>query len=137
MYNAYDDERFQKVNNYYKVPDSVLDIVEKVSKDDSEYKKLAGTEEFLVYTRQLDGNIIIPEARGFDAYDYNSIVSMIKHKEIKRICEYCENKKCNYLALNKDIEIPIEYTLAYNIQKMHENDEYSLYKLDIVLDDND
>ena len=133
MYNSEDAERFVKVNNYYKVPDKILDIIEHVSKDNEKYKKLAGNEYFLVYTRQIDGNIILSEGRRTDGkYPGYSIVSLLGNSDLKTICDYCVNTKSNYLVVNKDVEFPNEYILGYDIKKMYKNDEYSLYKFNRI-----
>jgi len=133
MYTSEDQEKFVKVNNYYKVPDDVLDIVEHVSKDNEDYKKLAGIEIFLIYTRQIDGTIIVPEGRSMGGrYVDNSIVTLIQKGSLKEICDYCNQYKCNYLVMNKGTEFPKEYILGYDIKKMYENDTYSLYKFNRI-----
>ncbi|MBR2289490.1 MAG: hypothetical protein IJ867_02515 [Clostridia bacterium] len=136
MYNQKDSERFVKINNYYKVPENVLDIIFQVSEDNSEYKKLAGTEEFIVYTRQIDGTILLPEGRMVNGiYSDNSIVTIIENGNLKEICDYCVNNQCNYLVLNANREVPNEYILGYDMKKLYENAEYSLYKFNRILGD--
>ena len=135
MYNSDDEEKFVKVNNYYKVPDNVLDIVQKVSEDKSDYKKLAGTSAFIIYTRQIDGTILLPEGRTMSGeYNPQSIVTIIHKGDLKAICDYCTAYKCNYLVLEKGKEFPKEYILGYDIKKMYENKEYSLYKFNRIVD---
>lgn len=137
MYNSEEMERFIKVENYYKVPNNVLDIINHVSADDNDYKKLAGTELFIIYTRQVDGNIILPEVRILDCnYGDDSIVTLIKEKKLKAICDYCTNKKCNYLVVNNDLEFPKEYILGYDIKELYKNNEYCLYKFNRIVENN-
>ena len=57
--NIYNSVNFQKVDNSYKVPDNVLGLIFTISEDDENYKKVAGPEPFMVYTRQIDGTILI------------------------------------------------------------------------------
>lgn len=138
MYNLEESsEKFVKVNNYYKVPDNVLDIIQYISKEKEEYKKLAGEEVFLAYTRQIDGNILLPEGRNaLDVYDNDSITNIIKKGSLKEICDYCSEYYCNYLVLDKEVEVPREYLLGYDIKKIYENKEYSLYKFNRILGQN-
>ena len=131
MYNSYDSEKFIKVDNYYKVPKNVLDIIQYISADDSEYKKLAGGEIFIVYTRQIDGTIILPESRNVNGiYSENSIITLVNKGNIKEIYDYCNEKKCNYLVLNRNIEFPKEYIFENNIKNIYGNEEYMLYKFE-------
>ena len=135
MYHL-DSKEFIKVGNYYKVPDSVLDVIEYISKDEGDFKRLVGSEPFLVYTRQIDGNIMLPEARDVSAeYKDWSIVSIIKGGDLKDICDYCRSNNCNYLVLGKLVQFPNEYLLGYDIKKVYENDDYSLYKFNRILED--
>lgn len=137
MYNSDDVEKFEKVNNYYKVPDNVLDIIFHISNDNDSYKKLAGPERFIIYTRQIDGNIILSEARNISGYGPDSIVTLIEEKKIDEIYEYCKNRKCNYLVLPKDMELSEDYIEKYNVDKLYENSEYCLYKFNDILVDKD
>ena len=134
MYNSDDIEKFMKVNNYYKVPDNVLEIISIVSNDNEEYKKLAGSEEFLVYTRQYDGTILLPESRITDGeYSEYSIVTLLKNSKIDNILMYCIQNSCNYLVINRDIEeISNEYLNKNNMIKLYINDEYILYKFNDI-----
>lgn len=137
MYNLEETERFSKVENYYKVPNNVLDIINHVSNDDNNYKKIAGNELFIIYTRQVDGNIIISEGRELDSnYSEGSIVCLIEQNNLKNICDYCIQNCCNYLVLDKGAEFPKEYILSYDIKKMYENDEYCLYKFNRIIENN-
>ena len=133
MYSSEQVEKFAKVNNYYKVPDNVLDIIMEVSNDDEDYKKIAGPEVFMIYTRQIDGNIILAEGRG--SYYQGSLINLTNEGSLKDVCEACINKKCNYLVLRKDRELTGEYLLAYDIKKIRENEEYILYKFNRVSGD--
>lgn len=135
IYSSEAVEKFAKVNNYYKVPDNVLDIIVHVSDDDSEYKKIAGPEVFMVYTRQIDGNILIVEERS--TVGKYSTINVISEGNLESICETCTSKECNYLVLPKNIVLTEEYLLKYDIKKLYENDEYILYKFNRVFGGND
>ena len=40
---VYNEENFSSVSNYYKIPDTILDVIFQVSADDEDYKQLART----------------------------------------------------------------------------------------------
>jgi hypothetical protein len=129
----YNSDNFTKVSNYYKVPDSVLDIIFHVSEDDEEYKKLAGPEVFYAYTRQIDGNILICQTRStVGDYGEDSIINYSELGDIKKICDYCVSRKSNYLVLNNDLKIDDEYMEKYSISNLYSNETYTLYKFENI-----
>ena len=137
MYSPNEIEKFTKADNYYKVPKNILETINFVSNDEGEYKKIAGIELFIIYTRQIDGKILLSEERSVTSnYSEYSIIEIIKSFNYKEMCNYCKNNKCNYLVLNKDMEMPEEYMFEYNIKKAFENEEYCVYKFNSIVENN-
>lgn len=135
MYSDDSEEKFEKINNFFKVPDNVLDIIYHVSADENDYKKLVGNEQFIIYTRQIDGTIELPVGRNMEGnYENDSIVTLINDSRLKEVCDYCVENDCNYVVLKKGDEFINEYIIGYRISKLYENSEYSLYKFNNMND---
>lgn len=131
--NIYTEENFAKVNNYYKIPDDVLDIIKIASADDEEYKKLAGPLEFEIYTRQYDGTIILAEPRSFSGtYSPTSIVTYLNAGEMKKVYNKAKEIKCNYVVMNHSSEKPNDNLVNYGFEVIGRNSTYTLYKLDEI-----
>lgn len=128
---VYTEENFQAVNNYYKIPDTVLDVIFRVSADDEEYKKLAGPEEFIIYTRQVDGTIILSDGRSFTGnYGDDSIVTYIVNSDYANIYRKAEEIDCNYVILSNSTKNPNDDLTNYGFTKFYENIDYTVYKLE-------
>ena len=128
---VYTEENFAKVNNYYKIPDTALDVILQVSADDEEYKQLAGPLKFQVYTRQVDGNIILSEGRSFSGtYPADSIVTYIMNSDYSNIYKKAVEINCNYVVLSNSSKNPNDDLTNYGFTKFYENVDYTVYKLE-------
>ena len=130
---VYNKEEFIKVDNFYKFPDDVLDIIQVVSEDDEEYKKLAGPLEFIIYTRQYDGTILLAEPRSFSGvYSQSSIVTYLEAGNLQKIYDKAKAMKCNYVVMNHKSENE-DFTLVnHGFKVLKQNATYTLYKLDEI-----
>ena len=123
--NIYENKDLKKVNNYSKLPDEFVDVIEFLSREDNSYKKLAGPHEFSIYTRVLDGNIILAEGRHFNGIPKNSIITYINNLDYESINKYCDNRSVNYIIFNADKEIDeLEFS---GFEKIYSNEKYILY----------
>ena len=105
----YTEENFQKVNNYYKIPDLALDIIQHVSEDENDYKVLAGPGEFQVFTRQIDSSIILTQGRTFSTYNPKSLCGYIESGDIANVSKKAISTKTNYIVIdNKFIGDSVE-----------------------------
>ena len=127
----YTNEFFSKVNNYYKVPDMALEIIQEISGDEGEYKKVAGPEEIMVYMRQIDGTVQTEDYRSV-GYDYSSdlIISKIEDGKVSVFAQECIRSGCNYVVIENDVVID-EKIENYGYEKIKTNDKYSLYKIEL------
>lgn len=126
----YSSEFFTKVNNPYKIPDNVFEIIEMVSKDNENYKKLIGPQEFIIYTRQYDATIKLGEPRDFSGvYDDSTMVKQIADGRISEMIEKAKIADCNYIVLYKGVEKDVEPEI-YGFQVFGENDSYVVYKFE-------
>lgn len=121
----YSFSNFQRVDNYYKVPDDVLDIVEKVVEDKNENKVLAGPIEFQVFTRQIDSGIKLTNGRS--EYGPKTLCGYIESGMLDKISQEAISTKTNYIVIdNKYVED--NNFEKFGWKKMHQNNLYTLYK---------
>ena len=130
--SMYESTHYHSVGNYYKIPDLALDVIFHVSEDNNDYKKIGGPSVFSVYTRCVDGTILLAQPRVVgESYSKNSIVKLVEEGDSKKIFNYAVKQKCNYVVVEKrtlNLEDPLT---NYGFKVLHENDGYVLYKLNL------
>jgi len=127
---VFSSENYQKVNNYYKVPDEILDIVLEVSKDEEGYKKLVGPHEFIIYTRQIDGTIKLGDARSFTAvYSQYAFVTFINEGDVSNLMVRAKKEDCNYIVFKNETELNSDPEI-YGYKLIKQNKLYKLYKFE-------
>lgn len=128
---VYTEENFEKVGNFYKVPDAVLGVILHVSADDEDYKQLAGPIDFEIYTRQVDGTIILSEGRSFSGvYSENSIVTHIFNNDYANIYKKAMEIGCNYVVLDNSTKRTDDDLTNYGFINFYQNDTFTVYKLE-------
>lgn len=128
---VYTEENFEKVGNFYKVPDAVLDVILHVSADDEDYKQLAGPIDFEIYTRQVDGTIILSEGRSFSGvYGEDSIVTHIFNNDYANIYKKAMEIGCNYVVLDNSTKRTDDDLTNYGFINFYQNDTFTVYKLE-------
>ena len=126
---VYNSKNFKRVNNYYKIEDELLDIVNYVSNDEEDYKKLVGPSDFEIYTRQIDGTITLAIGRVWGEPPEGDIIYNINNANYKDIRTYSVETNTNYVVL-ENINIKPEDNLSnYNFKEIYKNNKYTLYKL--------
>ena len=130
--NVYREGNFAKTDNYFKIPDLALEMIFKVSEDNNDYKKIAGPIEFSVYTRQVDGNILLAQIRNVNnIYSNTSLLKLATDGDSEKIYEQAIKQKCNYIVMIKTSINEEDPLTNYGFNIMHENDKYVLYKIDL------
>lgn len=131
--NVYKNGNFWLTGNYFKIPDYELEIIFEVSSDENDYKKIAGSEGIYVYTRCVDGNIILDQQRNVGGhYSANSLIKLIEKGEFEKVYKQAIKNKCNYIAVEKQYIKPDSKTLDdFGFEILHENDKLILYKIDL------
>ena len=121
-------ENYVEVNNYLKVPDEILSLLDDISKDDEKYKKIAGPEEFNVYARQVDSSIILENGRanGWE-HSENSATYLIENGKVSELGYLVADHECNYVVLKKDVVYDDDLEL-YGYEILSENSDYVVYK---------
>ena len=129
--NVYTESNFAITDNYFKLPDLALEIIFAVSADEEEYKKLAGPEEFTVYTRQVDGKILLEQTRNVGGwYEETSLVKLTAEGISEKIHNQASKKKCNYIVLPKTSIEKEDPLTNYGYEVLKENVKYIVYKFD-------
>ena len=125
---VYNSDNFKKVNNYYKIDDEVLDIVNYISSEKGDYKKLAGPPEFEVYTRQIDGTIILTMNRIWGEAPKGSIVYYINNVNYKELRDSAIKNYTNYIVIENSKIKPDDNFSNYDFNEIYKNEKYTLYK---------
>lgn len=130
--NVYNPENFEPTDNYFKIPDWVLEMIFEISEDEEEYKKLGAPEDFSVYTRQVDGNIVLAQMRNVGGYySKNSLVKLSTDGTSEEIYTQAIKQKCNYIIIPKTSYREEDPLTNYGFEEMHDNEKYILYKIDL------
>ena len=131
--NTYKNNNFWLAGNYYKIPDLTLEIIFEISADENDYKKVAACEELYIYTRCIDGSIILDQTRNVGGhYSSNSLLRLIERGEFEKVYKNAIKRECNYVVVKKEYIKPDSKTLdEYGFEIMCENDQYILYKIDL------
>lgn len=125
----YNSSNFEKVNNYYKIPDEILGIIMEISADDEDYKKISGPYEFSIYTRQFDGTILVRDSWSYDGtYPEESMVWKITNGKTEQIASQAKEEKCNYIIINNFTEMEDDL-INYGFYVFHKTPTYTVYKL--------
>ncbi len=121
---VYSEENFQKVNNYYKMPDDILEAIRIVQNEDIEEKKVMVPISVVPWVRQYDGTIKVNycrSSRGKYSQFVNDFDKGIIDKYMKKII----NDKCNFIIINnKDCDCKFE---SYGYKLCGENASYKVY----------
>ena len=126
----YTSNNFSLANNYFKIPNEILDLIFTISEDDEEYKKLAGPLEFNVYTRQVDGTILLEDGRPISGiYPDDTTAYYIENGLITEVASRAKEHNCNYVILkNETVKDGDLENFGFNLIK--QNGRFSLYKFE-------
>ena len=110
--NTYKNNNFWLAGNYYKIPDLTLEIIFEISADEHDYKKVAACEELYIYTRCIDGSIILDQTRNVGGhYSSNSLLRLIERGEFEKVYKNAIKRECNYVVVKKEYIKPDSKTL--------------------------
>ena len=128
---SYANQEFQRADNYYKIPDHALEMILEVSNDQNDYKKLAGPQEFNVYTRQVDANILLTYNRFFGSAPSYSICYDAINGNTEKIYKKAIDTRTNYIIVSTDVEQKDKTMEELGFVKLKENPNYTLYRIDL------
>lgn len=137
---VYTSQNFQKVQNDYKIPDTVIEVCEGIETDAKEMGntriKAVVPNELVSYIRQYDAGIAMPYGRNAlkgqkmgkrDTYIYESMTSLMY--DWKEFAKKLKEEKCNYFVCNMNVENSWEIE-AYGFQEIMQTEAYKIYHLE-------
>ncbi len=121
------ENNYQKVNNYYKIPDDIYSCIASISAQEKDNKKAMIPISVVPWVRQYDATISIEYNRS-PSGNYSRFVW---DYEVGKVNEYMKkylDDKCNFFVLNKSVQYDISFE-DYNCERIYENDSYIVYML--------
>lgn len=125
----YTKENFQKVGNWYKLPDEHVEVAQIIGADEEDYKKLIISEYHIPHIRQVDASITLAYRRDPDGYGDNQLVQELAKGNVEWVTNYAKENNCNYIVLKKDITLSARME-DYGFKKLDETTNLVIYKLD-------
>lgn len=121
---VYNSTNFQKVGNWYKMPDNILNVI-LASKDlELENKKVMCPLSVIPWVRQVDSSLSIEYAR--PVFVVPKLVGEYSNGVIKAHMKKIMRDKCNILILDKGFEYDANVE-DYGYVLFYENDQYVAY----------
>ena len=121
----------RNVSNFYKLPDYEVEMIQTISADEGDYKKLCGPNEFQIHTRQIDANIICAYDRFMHEIPQSTMVYDIYQGDSAKIFDKAIKKRVNYIIMDHENENEEDPLTNYGFEIIKTNDKYTLYKIDI------
>ena len=123
----YTKEVFQKVNNWYKIPDDELLAINIIlNQQQGEETKIFVPTEMIAHVRQIDTSIEIAYNRN-PSGDYSKIdvLTYLNENKFEEALNKLKEKKCEYLVWYKNEELDKNG----NFKKVGETLNYNIYKI--------
>ncbi len=126
---VYTKNNFQKVYNYSKCPDEILDIIQLLSLQESNYKKVMTTIDVSPWPRQLDSNIILYYSHE-PSGSFDESIRSYDNGNINLLIEKLVKNKCNYF-ITHDFGAPFFeiYPELFDYIGKSTNGNYKLFKV--------
>lgn len=124
----YSKDNYKKVNNLYKVPDEVLEVVEIIRQGDEENKKALTSEQLVPYIRQVEPSIKLAYRREPTGYSDNEYVRVMHSGISKDIVQMAFDNDCNYIVLDRGLVINVELH-CFGFNRIAETANYIIYQV--------
>lgn len=122
----YTENIFQKVNNWFKIPDDELLAINIILNEKEENPKIFVPTEMVAHVRQIDTSIRLAYNRNSSGdYTKNAILNCFNENKIKEATDLLIKEKCDYLVWRNNVNI--EETI--NIKLLSTAGNYNIYKL--------
>lgn len=129
--NIYTSENFTKADNYYKLNQEAIDMVNFIKQDNTVRKKVIPPVEFVAQIRQIDADISVMYARNPQGYADNSFVMNYINGDIRKIIDTLRDGKCNYIIYSKQANMS-EKLKKYSFYEVISTENYVLYRNDKI-----
>ena len=122
----YTENIFQKVNNWFKIPDDELLAINIILNEKQESKKIFVPTEMVAHVRQIDTSVILMYNRVPSGdYSWNTILLDLNESKFENAINVLKMQKCNYLVWYKNIELNENKKL----EKIGETVNYNIYRI--------
>ena len=126
---VYTKLNFAEVDNYYKIPDHLLEMLYTIEVDNERIKKVAGTEEVVVYARQVNGMFLIETIRDVSGYyPETSLIKNINELDEIKMNNIIIHNNYNYIICYSEPKKEQTLFADYGFDEICKNDKYVLYK---------
>lgn len=123
----YCSENYQKVNNFYKVPDEYVEVVNILSGMTLENKKVMTSIGMVPYIRQIDASIKLAfPRRAYSDYEKYEIIDYYNTGNIEKLTNLCKEKKVNIIVFDKSLNksMPLTY---FDFEWYAQTEHYEIY----------
>lgn len=128
----YQEGVFQKVNNWSKLPDEDFIIINTISNEDVENKKLFAPPEIIPHVRQVDSSIQLAYNRDPSGnYGRYKFLQLFINNNYEEGVEALIEEECNFIVWNKSVNL----SHIENVEFITETPNYYIYRINI--DEND
>lgn len=123
----YTEENYQKVYNWYKIPDESKWVIDIISEDDLEKKYVLAVPEVVPYVRQINSNITLVYGRDVTNMYVSWWPQQIKEGNAKAFLPTCKKRGVTYIVLYNNVKLNEEmYKYGYHI--LAQTYSYDVYK---------
>ena len=123
----YTKENYSFYNNFYKIPDEYLSVINIISEIEAQNKNAMVSTDLMPYIRQIDAEIKVPyERRQYGDYDVYNIVKYYNSGDMKNLIQLCEEMNVNIIVYDKNIELS-ETPIDYGFDLYKQTERYSIY----------
>lgn len=124
---VYSNQTFEKVNNWYKLPDEYIQVIQILSEAPLSPKKAVTSIDMIGYIRQIDANIHLAyERRPYGDYDQYEIVRYYNSGDVENLTKLCKQKRTNIIVYDNSIQLTISPTY-FGFELYAQTEHYDIY----------
>ncbi len=124
---VYSNQTFEKVNNWYKLPDEYVQVIQILTEAPLKTKKAVTSIDMIGYVRQLDANINLAyERRPYGDYDRYEIVRYYNSGDVENLTKLCKQKRTNIIVYDNSIKLTIS-PAYFGFELYAQTEHYDIY----------
>lgn len=126
---VYSSTTFEKVNNWYKIPDEYIQVTQILGEIPLENKKAVTSTNMVGYIRQIDASIELAYGRRpYEDYQIYEIVNTYQKGDVENLTNLCKEQNTNIIVYDNSILLTISPSYyGYNLYAQTEH--YDIYVL--------